>query len=282
MRADGALLRPPRLVRLSTMLIGIDVLAKLRDQGQTLTSLASVLPAGEGETQQVLELLMRNGWVSGGSAGFGPSSMIAVYTITHEGRAIYDLVLDRWANQIMGPPEMSVLERFLAALAHDAPNNLCQPILDLLNEMPATGMGPRPAALALAKAAAGWAGEALDADLPANEGAALGMRSLPLDEAEELGYAAAQIRDSYASGTQRAGVREVLEQAAACLEAAWDLRLQTQGSAGSPTGLQPEPSTLNEIADHAALTLQALFRVTGVAILAEARTTIGRTGGPAQ
>jgi hypothetical protein len=154
--------------------------------------------------------------------------------------------------------------------------------VDLLNEMPATGLGPRPAALALARSAAGWAARALEADLPANEGATLGMRSLPLNEAEELGYAAAQIRDSYARKAQRAEVQEVLEQAAACLEAAWDLRLQTDAAGGGTSGLQPDPTTLNEIADHAALTLRALHRDTGVDLLAEARTAIGQTSGEEQ
>lgn len=178
------------------MLIAIDLLAKLRPQAHTRSSLASVLPASEEETQQALDRLMHRGWVSGAPAGYDADSMIPVYTITPDGSALYDRVLDRWANQLMGPPEMSVHERFLAALANDAPAGLCEQILGLLDDAPAAAGGSRPAALSLAQCAGIWARQALEADRPINEAAVLGIKSVPTTEAEDLGYLAAQIRES--------------------------------------------------------------------------------------
>ena len=69
------------------MLLGIDILHRLRTQAHTLQSLASVLPASEDETQRVLVILERDGLVSAAPGGWAGdrSSFTAVYTVTSAG-----------------------------------------------------------------------------------------------------------------------------------------------------------------------------------------------------
>src|SRR4051812_32291865 len=64
-----------------------------------------------------------------------------------------------------------------------------------------------------------------DADAGTARSAAEGMRSLRLNEAEEMGHAAAVMRDSHVDRVEAPELREVVARAIDALEAAWELRL---------------------------------------------------------
>ena len=174
---------------------------------------------------------------------------------------------------------MPVAERFVIALAEDAPAGMRTALFDLLDEVPCEqhDYDRRKHALRVAESAIGVAEQALDADEGGRVGAAAGLRSLPRHSADDFGYAARMMRAEYAPKVADATLRDVVETAAAACEAAWDLR--ELGPRNRETNTAPshrtDDSSYFEVADGTAVALKTLGRSRGgIDIVAEARKVI--------
>jgi hypothetical protein len=265
-------------------MIEIDVLAHMRGQAHTVTSLASVLPASEPKVKALLDRLAADGLASVGGGGYpgGGSSFVASWTAT-SAESLYGRLLDRYPVPLVGLLHMSVLERFIAALADGSPMPLRRRLVAELENLPVHDPESRRRAdaLTLAACAVGFAQRALDSDAHAKTAAGDALRSLPLRGAEDLGYAATRLR-AYAEQLAEPQFVPVVEHAAAACDAAWEL--QPLGPRDPATGISGErhidPSAYASVAEHAAEAMKALAAATPVDVAFEAHAIVERMRPP--
>jgi hypothetical protein len=265
------------------MLLGVDLLAHLRDEGLTSQQLAAITNSSEGDVRSLLEVLVREELVSGLPSSFvdAPGDSDLIYTITPQGRERYALILDRYAEQVMGDMSgMGVLERFILLVAEQAPSEtLRTALVELADNVPEERFenDRRSDALVLARAAVGYAQRALDADEGTRMAYAQGLRSLPTATEEQLGYVAGMLRESYAPHISDERLSGVVERVAATCEAAWDLRIL--GPADPETNIS-EPRTIAPedyiaVAENSAMALWALVYALAADPVDEIRAVIG-------
>jgi hypothetical protein len=264
-----------------------DILSTLNAYDQALgpDELARVLGVDPDDVDQPLRIGVAQGLIQAGSGEWvaEPASAVDLFTITQAGRERYAQILDRFAQQVAGPPGLSIPERFIIAVSETRPDPLRR-ALDELAEDPALAFvgeaRERERAQRLAAAAIGrWAQAALDS----REGVAspaAGLRSLALGDLEAIGYAAGIVRAQYAPAVD-GEIRQVLLAAADAGESASELRhLGPRGENDVSLPRPFEPSAARELAEHAAVVLIRAADAGMVDLFAEAKLIAEATRWP--
>lgn len=98
------------------MIVVVDILQALDAYGSLeRVVLANTLGCAPTELDSPLALGVQRGLIGVGAQGWAedPGSFVGSYAITEAGRKLYSHVLDRFAQQVAGPPGLSIAERFL-------------------------------------------------------------------------------------------------------------------------------------------------------------------------
>lgn len=244
------------------MVLVIDVLSTLNSHDQALAraDLESLLDVEVHELDEPLGIGVGEGLILPGSGEWAadPASAVDLFTITDAGRERYGAILDRFAQQIVGPPGLSIAERFILAVSETRPDPLRRALIEIAGDPQLGFTGEafeRQRAQRLAARALGrWAQAALDSR-EGSETRAAGLRSLALGDLEAIGYAAGIARDDYAPAVDGA-LREIVLAAADAGEGAWELRhLGPLGPDGVSHARPFDPSAARELAEHAAAAL---------------------------
>lgn len=244
------------------MVLVIDILSTLNscDRALARAELGSLLDVDVHELDGPLQIGVAGGLIRPGSGEWAadPASAVDLFTITDAGRERYGAIVDRFAQQIVGPPELSIAERFILAVSESRPDPLRRAVIEIVDDPRLAFTGEvfeRQRAQWLAARALGrWAQAALDSR-EGSETRAAGLRSLALGDLDAIGYAAGIARDDYAPAVDGA-LREIVLAAADAGESAWQLRqLAPRGQDGISHARPFEPSAARELAEHAALAL---------------------------
>jgi hypothetical protein len=268
------------------MLLGIDVLLHLRDRADTVDGIAGALLTSAAEVERVLGALRGTDLVGVATAGYGAGPDVASYTITAKGTETMGRILDHYSTSVVsGPPQMTVGERFLFALASGCPGAQANAILQLLDSLPPEGDDTyrRKHALELARVTVSYAIRALAAD-ERGGAAAEGLKSIRFANEEDAKYLAEQLRESYAPSAERDDLRAVVELAADVCDASDELRVLTRGGENRTPGVSEvrdvNEEAYNAVAELTAETMKAAVAPLGISLYDDAEAIVKKLPPP--
>jgi hypothetical protein len=262
------------------MLLGIDVLLHLHDRADTVDGIAGALQTSTDEVERVLGVLRGDDLVSVATGGYAAGTDVASYTITAKGTETMGRILDHYSTSVAsGPPQMTVGERFLFALASGRPGAQANAILRLLDALPPEEDDTyrRKHALELARVAVSYAIRALDAE-ERTAAAAEGLKSIAFANEEDAKYLAEQLRESYAPSVERDDLRAVVELAADVCDASDELRVLTRGRENPTPGVSEardiREGAYDAVAELTAETMKAAVSPLGISLYDDAEVIV--------
>jgi hypothetical protein len=244
----------------------VDVVVRLGERAQTVQSLMSLFPgADEDEVQAVLERLGSAGFVQWGAGGYGSDIALysSIYSLTPQGKELYQAALDRYANELYGLPSMGVAERFLYVVGEGVRSDDARRRLVALAHTPIyerSAPNEMRRATKLAKDALQLAGDALlRTD---NEIAVASFESVRREAltAEDFDHPAKELREHYLAAVEDPNLRAVLEHAAYAAQALWEARPDVGPTADVIERLDDDTSDLLRVADAVSQALVAAGR----------------------